>query len=70
MAISAPLMGGVSSLWFRVLEGDSDRSSRDPAIYESIMDSFDVHGLPKDSEGRAGAMEFTNGTKTDSSISS
>lgn len=70
MTISALLMGGVSSLWFRVLEGDSDRSSREPAIYVSIMDSSDAHGLPKDSEGRAGATELTNGTRTDSSISS
>jgi hypothetical protein len=67
---SVPFMGGVSSLWLRALDGDSDRSSREPAIYVSIMDSFDVHGLPKDSGGRTGATELRNGTSTDSSISS
>jgi hypothetical protein len=54
----------------RVLAGDSDRSSKDPAMYVSIMDSFDIHGLFSDSKGRVGATELRKGTSTDSSISS
>ena len=58
------------SLWFRVLAGDSDHSSKEPAVFVSIKESFDSQGLPKDSPDRTGAMELRNGTSTDSSMSS
>jgi hypothetical protein len=67
--MSMPLFGGLPSL--RDLAGDNERSSKDPAMYVSIMDSFDVHGLEYDSETRdGGTTEFRNGTRTDSSMSS
>lgn len=59
---------GLPSL--RDLAGDNDRSSKDPAIYVSAIDSSEVHGLAYDPELREGATELRNGTRTDSSISS
>jgi hypothetical protein len=66
--MSIPLFGGLPSL--RDLAGDKERSSKDPAMYVSVIDSLDVHGLEYDSETRDGATELRNGTRTDSSMSS
>jgi hypothetical protein len=62
--------GGLPSLWDRVLDGERDRSSKDPVIVMSDIDSLDVQGLENDSVPRDDTTELRNGTRTDSSISS
>jgi hypothetical protein len=67
---SLPLLLPVGLPSLRAFAGDSDRSSKDPAIYVSAMDSSEVHGLVYVSELRDGVTELRNGTRTDSSINS
>lgn len=69
-SVPGPEDGGLSFLDLRVWVGESDLSSNDPAIYVSVIDSSDAHGLGCDSELRGGPTELRNGTSTDSSMSS